>query len=96
MILVHTQLLLGFVLYFISPKVQAGLSDMGAAMKDEVLRFYVVEHLTAMLVAIVLITIGRIKAKKLENHTAKHKVIAVTFGVAYMLILYGVYANPTL
>jgi hypothetical protein len=37
---------------------------MAELMKDKVLRFWAVEHITSMLLAIILITIGHIKYKK--------------------------------
>ncbi|MBK7390794.1 MAG: hypothetical protein IPI23_17485 [Bacteroidetes bacterium] len=33
----HVQLLIGFVLYMVSPIVQSALADMGSAMKDKML-----------------------------------------------------------
>ena len=61
-ILTHTQLLVGLILYFISPKVVFGANTMSNSM----LRFFTVEHLIGMLIAIVLITLGYTKAKKAE------------------------------
>src|ERR1700761_8998839 len=60
MISVHTQLLIGFILYFVSPFVHFG-SD---TMKDATTRYWTVEHLTAMIIAIAIITIGHRKSKK--------------------------------
>src|SRR5882724_4507298 len=59
----HTQLLLGFILYFISPAVIFS----AASMKDKVLRYWLVEHLVGMLIVIVLISVARISAKKLAD-----------------------------
>lgn len=59
MIAAHVQLLIGFALYFISPKVVFGAESM----KDTVLRFFLVEHMSLMLIAIALITIGYVKTK---------------------------------
>jgi len=67
--LTHTQLLLGLILYFVSPVVIFS----GASMKDSVARYWLVEHNTMMLIAIVLITVGRISSKKLTDGVAKHK-----------------------
>src|SRR5262245_33225044 len=64
MVSAHLQLVVGLVLYFISPTVKVGLADMGAAMKDPGLRFWSVEHIGMMLVAIVLITLGNSLSKK--------------------------------
>src|SRR5476651_2429134 len=57
----HTQLLIGIVLYFISPYVQFNSSTM----KDDTTRYWTVEHITMMIFAIVLITIGHSRSKKL-------------------------------
>src|SRR4249920_2398682 len=54
----HSQLIVGLALYFMSPMVKAGLADMAMAMKSPILRFYTVEHISMMLVAIILITLG--------------------------------------
>ncbi len=81
----HTQLLIGLLLYFVSPNVQ--LSNMGATMKNETLRYWSVEHLTMMLFAIALITIGYRKAKKLLNDAAKHRKIAIFYGLALLVII---------
>ena len=59
------QLLTGLVLYFfVSPITQAAFQDFGAAMKNADLRFYAVEHFLMMLIAVVLVHIGRSKSKK--------------------------------
>src|SRR5690606_15087699 len=57
LIAAHIQLLVGLVLYFISPIVDQVYADFGAAMKDAMLRFWGMEHFVMMLLAIILITI---------------------------------------
>ncbi|MBI3238888.1 MAG: cytochrome B, partial [Flavobacteriia bacterium] len=59
MVSLHTQLLLGLILYFTSPKV----TFIQGWMKVSQSRFYGMEHIAVMLIAIVLITIGRRKAE---------------------------------
>lgn len=84
----HIQLLLGFGLYFISPFVKAAMeAGMGVAMKDAVMRFWLVEHLIGMLIGIALITIGRISAKKATEDSAKFKKIAIFFTIGIIVIL---------
>ena len=56
----HIQTLIGLVLYFVSPKVQLVDGMMG----DTALRFFGVEHISMMLIAAVLITIGYSKGKR--------------------------------
>lgn len=88
LIFAHVQLLLGFGLYFISPFVMAAMdAGMGAAMKDTVMRFWLVEHMVGMLVGITLITVGRIAAKKAATDKDKFKKIAVFFTLGIIIIL---------
>src|SRR5262245_59983041 len=67
--LTHTQLLLGLILYFISPFVQFS----GAGMKDPSIRYWTAEHIVIMLAAVGLITAARSTSKKMTDGTAKHK-----------------------
>ena len=49
------QLVLGLLLYFIfSPITTAAFSDFGAAMSNSAIRFFAVEHIMLMVVAVVL------------------------------------------
>jgi hypothetical protein len=81
--LTHTQLLIGIVLYFVSPFVVFS----GASMKDSMMRYWLVEHNTMMLIAIVLITMARITAKKLSDPAAKHKRLFIFNTIALIIIL---------
>lgn len=63
LIFTHVQFIIGLVLYFISPKVQFSAETMS----NSVLRFYTVEHISLMLIAIALITVGYSKAKRQEG-----------------------------
>ena len=62
MISAHVQLLLGFSLYFM--KGYYKFFGVEGAMGDSFKRFWMVEHLTGMLIAIILITLGYSKMKK--------------------------------
>jgi len=81
MIAVHTQLVIGLVLYFISPKVDFSL------ISDKLYRFYTVEHTTGMLIAIVLVTIGYSRSKRAANATTKQRLIGIFYGIGLLLIL---------
>ena len=85
MIAILLQLLTGLALYFISPNVR--FSGFAEVMKDQHLRFWTVEHISIMLIAIILITIGRSNVKKTNNPIAKHKRIVVFYGLGLLLIL---------
>ena len=88
MIALHTQMLLGAVLYSISPYVQ--LSDMAGAMADPQLRFFTVEHILGMIIAIALVTIGRSKTKKMEDGNKQHKTILIFYGIGAVLIFLSI------
>lgn len=79
----HIQLLVGLVLYFISPLGHALLGEM----KDADVRLTSLEHPLINIIAIVLITIGWSKHKKGETGTAKFKSIAIFYGIGLLLIL---------
>ena len=83
MISAHTQLLVGLVLYFVSPLV----SFSKAAMKNDVMRYFTAEHIIMMIVAIVLITIGHSKSKKAASPGAKHKAIAIFYTIALLVVV---------
>ncbi len=83
MISLHIQLLLGLILYFTSPKV----AFVEGWMKVSQLRFYGMEHIAVMVIAIAVITIGRKKAEKAANPALKHQKIAVWYTIGLLLIL---------
>jgi hypothetical protein len=90
LITAHLQLVLGLILYFVSDLVKGARMDMGAAMKNTIMRFWAVEHLLLMVVAIILITIGYSKAKRAGSDESKFKYLAVFFGIALVLIFIGI------
>jgi hypothetical protein len=90
-IFIDIQLLVGLVLYFFaSPLTKAALANFGAAMKNSELRFYAVEHILLMLIALVLVHIGRSKSKKAKVPFHKHRISAIFFSIALILILVAI------
>jgi hypothetical protein len=84
------QLLLGLLLYFVwSPFTQQARADMGAAMKDKELRFWAVEHLTIMLLALVAIHLTKVLARKAKTDAAKHRRGAIGYALTLLLIIGG-------
>jgi cytochrome bd-type quinol oxidase subunit 2 len=79
----HTQLLIGVVLYVLSPLVKFD----HYTMKDPTERYFTVEHWVGMLIAIALITIGHSKAKRFETSEGKHKTIAIFYIIAFLVII---------
>jgi len=86
--LIDVQLLTGLILYaFVSPITKAAFQDFGAAMKNADLRFYTVEHAFMMIIAIVLVHVGRAKSKKANGSKAKFATSLLFLGIAYVIIL---------
>ena len=83
MVSLHTQLILGLVLYFISPRVRF----YQGWMKDAEDRFYGMEHLAGMVIAIALITFGYVKSKKGTTPAEIYKPIKLFYIIGLILIL---------
>jgi len=83
----HIQLIIGLWLYFISPIVHYFLYNFNTAVHQRQIRFFGMEHITVMLISIVLITIGSAKAKHKTTDKEKFKTIAIWFSIALVLIL---------
>lgn len=63
-----TQALVGVLLYaWLSPLTTGAFRDMGAAMKDAGVRFYVAEHSLVMIIAAVLVHVGVIRSRKKDS-----------------------------
>ncbi|MCU0357883.1 MAG: cytochrome B [Cyclobacteriaceae bacterium] len=81
-IFTHFQLLIGLVLYFVSDLVQFN----SGTMSNSELRYWAVEHISLNLIAIILITMARITAKKMADDIAKHKRLLIFNAIALLLI----------
>ncbi|MCK3686016.1 hypothetical protein [Maribellus sp. YY47] len=85
------QFLVGLALYaFVSPMTKAAFQNFGAAMKNSELRFYAVEHILLMVIALVLIHIGRSRSKKASSSDKKHRLAAIFYTISLVLILAGI------
>ncbi|UPT72130.1 MAG: hypothetical protein M0D53_07675 [Flavobacterium sp. JAD_PAG50586_2] len=83
LIATHLQLVVGLILYFVSPLGKAAFGNMS----DAATRLTSLEHPLVNLIAIVLITIGWSKHKKAATSEAKFKSIAIFYGLGLVLIL---------
>lgn len=81
-------LLLGLLLYFVfSPITTAAMKDFGAAMSQSGVRFFAVEHILLMIVAVIVAHIGRARAKKAAADAGKYRATLIFFGIAMLVIL---------
>lgn len=84
------QVLLGILLYAFSPMTPKSGAAMGAYMKDASLRFFTVEHVFAMLLALAAVHIGSVKSKKADNDVDRHKKWRFAVGLALFFVLAGI------
>ena len=91
----HLQLLLGIALFLVSPFIKALMADMQATMSDAAMRFFVAEHPTVMVIAVVLMTIGGIVAKNAPTDAARHRKLLVFTTITMAMILWAIpWARP--
>jgi drug/metabolite transporter (DMT)-like permease len=86
LIFTHIQIILGLALYFLSPRVQFG----SETMKVSEIRFFTVEHLTMMLIAAILITVGNAVAKRAADDVSKFKKTFIYFLIGLIIILVAI------
>jgi len=88
LIVTHLQLLIGIVIFFVSPTIMwFNDTPVKTIMKDPLLRLYNVEHPMVMIVTVLLITIGYSKHKKKRTSTPKLKVLSIFYTLAFILML---------
>ena len=84
MILAHIQLVLGIILFcdlaFTNP-------PWGEIMGNAASRYIYVEHPFTMLLAVIFISVGKVKAKKIEDSVKSAKVTFIYFTISLILIL---------
>lgn len=79
----YLQALLGIVLFFISPMV----TFSEGFMKNEIARFYGMEHPLMMLIVVGLIATGMYKSKKKDTAIQKNKTVLIYFSIALVIVL---------
>jgi hypothetical protein len=73
------QTLLGLILYVgISPVTALAFQNLGAAMRQPSLRFFVVEHAIGMLVAVALVHVGRVRVRKAKGADKSRRALMFT------------------
>ena len=88
MMMADIQLLLGLLLYLVlSPFTRTALHDFGAAMRTPALRYWAVEHAATMLLAIVLVHVGRVLARTARTPQSRRIRQTLCFGLATVLMI---------
>ena len=87
LILCHLQLLIGLLIYFISPNGFSAVKELGMGGLNSAARLLAVEHPAINIIAIILITIGWSRHKKFIEGNKKFKSIAIFYGLGLLLVL---------
>ena len=89
LIVTHLQLLIGLILWFVSPLGLKNISaiGMGEVMKNSGYRLYAIEHPTIMILVVVFITIGYSKHKKKLVSGPKFRTLFWFYLIAAILML---------
>ena len=83
--------MIGLILYaFLSPVTRSGFENMQLTMRDPILRFFVVEHLVGMVVAIALAHVGRARVRKAVDAAARHRAALIFVGLAMVALLLSI------
>lgn len=95
------QVTLGLTMYlFLSPMTRLGFQDPGAAMRSSVLRFFLIEHVVSMSLALIAAHIGRVRTRRAQHHADKHQRAASGALIALLCVFVGIpwpflpYARP--
>lgn len=84
------QLLVGLILYvFLSPLTQVAFQNFSGAMQDGVLRFFAIEHIFTMVIAVVLAHVGRAMSRRAAE-AKKHQRAALWYGLSVLALLAGI------
>ena len=86
----HIQLLIGLILYFVSPWFDQWAAIGMGVMKDAQARLYLVEHPITNILAIVLITIGWSMHKRQSESSKKFLRIILFYSLGLLLLLSGI------
>lgn len=92
------QLLIGGLLYFVySPLTTAALANFGDAMKNQVQRFFVIEHGSLMLLAIIFGHVGSVMVRKTSQDKQRYQRAVIWFTLALIAILLAIpWSRPLL
>jgi hypothetical protein len=82
------QFLIGLALFlFFSPLTRAAFGDMGSAMRDAPIRYFLVEHPTIMIAAVASAHVGAVQVKRGATDAEKFQRASIWFGLALAAIV---------
>src|SRR5262245_25350846 len=91
MVMLDLQMVLGLVLYFaLSPFTTEAMKDFGAAMRTPGLRFWAVEHITMMVIAVIAVHVGRVLARKAPTPEKARSRLFMAVAIATAAMVAGI------
>lgn len=85
--IVHIQLLLGILLYGISPITNYFWDDVAAALSHSEIYFFGGIHFISMVIAVIIITIGNLEAKRATSDRQYYNVLLIFWSIGFLIIL---------
>ena len=86
----HVQLLIGLLLYYVSPIVSYFFQNFSEAVHNREIRFFGMEHSLMMFIAISVISAGSTIAKRKVKDAEKFKTIAIWYTIALFIIFFSI------
>jgi hypothetical protein len=86
----HVQLIIGMIFYFKSPVVQYFWKNFNEAKESFEHLFFGLIHISLMITAVVMITIGSALAKRKPSDKDKFKTMGIWFSIALIIIFIAV------
>jgi hypothetical protein len=87
---VHIQFMIGLALYFFSPIVNYFIHNFSSALHVRDARFFGMEHITMMFVAVSIISVGSVKGKIGNTDKERFKTLAIWYSVGLLIIFLSI------
>jgi len=85
------QFVIGIILYFwLSHVTQVAFQNMALAIKDHELRFFSVEHVAYMFIAVVLAHVGAAVSRRAKTDRAKYRGATIAYSLSLLVMLAGI------
>ena len=91
MMVLDVQMLLGLLLYLVlSPITVEALKHMSTSMQNSAVRFWAVEHVSMMLLAVMMVHVGRVLARTAKTPESRRTRQIVCFIIATLAMIAGI------
>src|SRR5690606_2604569 len=88
--IVQVQFVIGLWLYSLSPIVRYFFNHLEEGIHIRDVRFFGLEHIVMMLVAVTLITTGSVIAKRARTDSDKFRAMAIWFSIGFVVIFISI------